>query len=138
MLQYEEWWQGFKNVHFIVHHVINAINVLELKKFVEYMQDVFPTWNVEWDWIRWPDWQQLSVLPESLKKELINQFENELFSSNKIPNPYKITIKRINEKTDLHFDILEHNVVSISQERNLDYQSMLPLTKYFKNRINNE
>jgi hypothetical protein len=132
MLQYEEWWQGFKNVHFIVHHVINAINVLELKKFVEYMQDVFPLWKVEWDWIRWPDWQQLSVLPASLKKELANQFEKELqYSNKKIPNPYKITIERMNEKTDLDFDTLKHNVISISQERNLDYQSMLPLTKYF-------
>jgi MoaA/NifB/PqqE/SkfB family radical SAM enzyme len=138
MLQYEEWWQEFENIQFIVHHVINAVNVLELKNFVDYMQDVFPTWKVEWDWIRWPDWQQLSILPPALKRSLIDQFEKEIFGSDKIPNPYKITIERMNEKTDLHFDILEHNVVSISQERNLDYQSMLPLTKYFKNRINNE
>jgi MoaA/NifB/PqqE/SkfB family radical SAM enzyme len=132
MLQYEEWWQDFKNVHFIVHHVINAVNIIELKKFVEYMQDVFLLWKVEWDWIRWPDWQQLSVLPASLKKELVNQFEKELqYSNKKIPNPYKITIERMNEKTNLNFDILKHNVISISQERNLNYQSMLPLTKYF-------
>ena len=138
MLQYEEWWQSFKNVNFIVHHVINAINVLELKKFVEYIQDVFPLWKIEWDWIRWPHWQRLSILPVSLKKKLASQFETELFFSDKIPNPYKITIERMNEKTDLYFDILEHNIIRISQERNLDYQFMLPLTKYFKNMINNE
>jgi sulfatase maturation enzyme AslB (radical SAM superfamily) len=135
MLQYEEWWDNLNNVHFIVHHVINAINVVELKKFVDYMQDVFPLWKVEWDWIRWPDWQQLSVLPTSLKKELVTQFEKELqYSNKKIPNPYKITIERMNEKTDLNFDVLEHNVASISQERNLDYQKMIPLiTQHFKN-----
>jgi hypothetical protein len=37
----------------------------------------------------------------------------------------------MDEKTNLNFDMLKHNVISISQERNLNYQSMLPLTKYF-------
>jgi hypothetical protein len=135
MLQYEEWWRDFKNVYLIVHHVVNAINLPELKKFVDYMQDVFPLWIVEWDWIRWPNWQQVSILPNSLKKELIDIFENEAtsFRNSKIPNPYKVTIERMNEPATLDFDTLESNIMSISKERNLDYQAMLPLiTQYFK------
>jgi sulfatase maturation enzyme AslB (radical SAM superfamily) len=131
MLQYQQWWKEHKNVHLSVHHVINVINVLELKEFVDYMQDVFSLWKVEWDWIRWPAWQQLSILPDDIKTELCNKFEQEakVFYSAKIPNPYNVTIQRINESNDLPFDIVEKNVSDMSVERNLDYKSMLPLYK---------
>jgi sulfatase maturation enzyme AslB (radical SAM superfamily) len=131
MLQYQQWWKEHNNVHLSVHHVVNVINVLELKEFVDYMQNVFSLWKVEWDWIRWPAWQQLSILPDDIKTELCNKFEQEakVFHSTKIPNPYNVTIQRINESNDLPFDIVEKNVSDMSVERNLDYKSMLPLYK---------
>lgn len=131
MLQYQQWWKEHKNIQLSVHHVVNVLNVLELKEFVDYMKNNFPNWEIEWDWIRHPIWQQLSILPNDIKTELCSKFELEskIFHSDKIPNPYNVTIERMNETNDLSFDLVEQNVNSMSLERNLDYKSMLPLYK---------
>lgn len=131
MLQYQQWWKDLTNIKLSVHHVVNVINVLELKEFVDYMQDVFPLWRIEWDWIRNPAWQRISILPNEIKTDLCNKFEQEakVFHSDKIPNPYNVTIQRINETNDLSFETVEKNVSAISVERNLDYKNMLPLYK---------
>lgn len=127
MSKYQEWWAGHSNIKFIIHYVVNAINIFELKDFIDYRKDVLPLWSIEWDWIRWPDWQQLSVLPENLKYELIEKFEKEHknFSDTKIPNPYNVTIERLREQNHLPPNSLLDNIKLISQERKLNYHTML-------------
>jgi len=39
--RYEEWWADNKQIVPIIHHVINVINILELKDFVDYMKTNF-------------------------------------------------------------------------------------------------
>lgn len=130
MKLYEEIWGQYTNVDFVVHHVVNAINIFELKDFVDYMEINFPKWRIEWDWIRWPRWQQLSVFPHAIKKNLLNALrnyndnyvnKNELLRS----NPYDISIQRILEKPESDWETLQIEIIKLSMERNLNYHTML-------------
>lgn len=130
MKTFENWWEEKKNIYFIVHHVINAINIFELKKFIEYMEIEFPNWRIEWDWIRWPHWQELSVFKNSIKVNLINELDNlnrqyQEKDENLRPNPYKISIERILENPNSSFDVFKKEVLQLSKERNLDFFEMV-------------
>ena len=132
MKTYESWWSEYKNVFPIVHHVVNAINIFELEDFVKFMSTDFPRWWIEWDWIRWPHWQELSVLPMTVKLDLITKFKNldlsyvehELRS-----NPYKVSIDRLQETPNSSWDTLKDEVMKLSQERNLDFLNMVSTYK---------
>ena len=132
MKTYESWWSEYKNVFPIVHHVVNAINIFELEDFVKFMSTDFPKWRIEWDWIRWPHWQELSVLPMTVKLDLITKFKNldlsyvehELRS-----NPYKVSIDRLQETPNSSWDTLKDEVMKLSQERNLDFLNMVSTYK---------
>ena len=110
---YQTWWGEHENILPIVHHVVNAINIFELEEFVKFMTNDFPTWRVEWDWIRWPQWQELSALPTDIKKELnykpkLSTFEHEEYnfrSDNTINDFYKST-DRINKKYNENDNII--------------------------------
>jgi sulfatase maturation enzyme AslB (radical SAM superfamily) len=132
--RYEEWWADNKQIVPIIHHVINVINILELKDFVDYMKTNFPRWTVEWDWIRWPYWQQLSSLPEDFKNNLIEEFKQlskDYYSEhNRIPNPYEVSISRLQENTTVDWGTVIDQIKKISLERNLDFLEMVP--KYSK------
>jgi hypothetical protein len=126
---YESWWSSYKNVYPIVHHVVNAINIFELDKFVDYMTSDFPKWRIEWDWIRWPNWQELSVLPDDIKKELILKFEllSKQFAVNEFIyiDPYKVSIDRLQETPNSSWITLKEEATKLSQERNLDFLNMV-------------
>ena len=132
MKTYESWWSEYKNVFPIVHHVVNAINIFEIEDFVKFMSTDFPKWRIEWDWIRWPHWQELSVLPMTVKLDLITKFKNldlsyvehELRS-----NPYKVSIDRLQETPNSSWDTLKDEVMKLSQERNLDFLNMVSTYK---------
>jgi len=131
--RYEEWWADNKQIVPIIHHVINVINILELKDFVDYMKTNFSRWTVEWDWIRWPHWQQLSSLPEDFKNNLIEEFKQlskDYYSEhNRIPNPYEVSINRLQENTTVDWGTVIDQIKKISLERNLDFLKMVPIYK---------
>jgi len=131
MKQFEQWWSGSSNIVFIVHHVINAINAIDLPKFINFMNDNFPRWVIEWDWIRWPEWQELSVLPDTTKENLIDQFKKEekLFKSKHTQNPYGPTISRLLENRTTAWETAIINMFNMSTERQLDLLSMIPNLK---------
>jgi len=121
-------WKNNQKVYFIIHTVVNLINVLELENFVNFMHTELSLWSVEWDWMRWPYWQQLSSLPESVKKDLIDKFEllNKDYSSTQVVNPYGVTIERLKEEPIDKWFTAKENIVNISKERNLDFLTMIP------------
>ena len=128
MKQFEQWWSASSNIVFIVHHVINAINVIDLPKFVGFINDNFPKWIIEWDWIRWPEWQELSVLPETAKLKLIEDFKQEdtNFKSKHTLNPYPSTINRLKENRTMPWETAIVKMFNMSTERQLDFLSMIP------------
>lgn len=128
MKLYESWWSEHKNIVPIVHHVVNAINIFELDKFITFMFTDFPQWIIEWDWIRWPHWQELSTLPNSIKAELTAKFTEldiQYLKNRFIPNPYKVSIDRLQETSNSSWTTLKEEATRLSQERNLDFLNMV-------------
>lgn len=128
---FEGWWKDNNKIHFVIHTVVNLINVIELEKFLDFMHTELPLWRVEWDWIRWPHWQQLSSLPDIVKDDLIKEFDrlNKNYSYNNIDNPYAVTIERLKEPRIDSWDIVKQNITSTSKERKLDFLAMVPSYK---------
>ena len=129
MKLYQTWWGEHENILPIVHHVVNAINIFELEDFVKFMTNDFPTWRVEWDWIRWPQWQELSALPTDIKKELILKFEllSNQFAVHEFIyiDPYKVSIDRLQETPNSSWITLKEEATKLSQERNLNFLNMV-------------
>ena len=133
MNTYNTWWSENSKIVPIVHHVVNAIHIFELTDFVDYMKNNFSNWIVEWDWIRWPLWQQLSNLTTTAKLELIEKFKQQsvnYYSENiRIPNPYDVSINRLQEKSSVEWSTVISEIKKISKERNLDFLEMVPTYK---------
>lgn len=126
------WWRKNKKIVLTVHHVVNAINIFELDKFVEFISTEFPRWKIEWDWIRWPNWQELSVLPNEVKDRLISKFEvlDTTYPQNEfIPNPYKVSVERLKETPSSDWLQLKTEITNLSTERNLDFLNMVSTYK---------
>jgi sulfatase maturation enzyme AslB (radical SAM superfamily) len=115
MKVYDKWFDRQKRVHC----VINAVNVLYLEEYISFMETNFPTWIFEWDWITWPQWQQLSVLPSTVKTQLITQFSNK-------GHPYDTTIDRLLDNNSLGWTDFKNNVTQLSSDRDLDFLLMVP------------
>lgn len=133
---FENWWKNNSRIIFIIHHVINAINIHELSDFIEFMEKELSLWKIEWDWIRWPHWQELSALPNSIKIDLISKFDylNSIYiDQNLRPNPYRVSIERLLENSNSNFSELKLEAIKISKERNLDFLEMVPAFKKFWN-----
>jgi sulfatase maturation enzyme AslB (radical SAM superfamily) len=133
MKEYEKQWGEFSNIRKRVHHVVNAVNIMYLEDFYNFMKTEFPLWEIEYDWIRWPEWQQLSVLPDATKISLIEKFkalDSEYSDDLKLrPNPFKVSVDRLSDTPTAHWNEFKENVFSISSERNLDFLSMVPKLK---------
>ena len=115
MKVYDKWFKRQKRVHC----VINAVNVLYLEEYISFMKTNFPKWIFEWDWITWPQWQQLSILPDTVKSQLIKKFSNR-------PHPYDTTIDRLRDSNELSWSDFKNNVTQLSFDRGLDFLSMVP------------
>lgn len=127
---YEQWWKDVDDIYFIVHHVVNSINILELSEFVSFMETDLPLWRIEWDWIRWPYWQQLSSLSpeikEDLKVELANLNKAYINKDESLrPNPYKVSLERMFEEPTSNWDTMKSEIQRLSSERNLDFLNMV-------------
>jgi len=138
---YESWWSNYKNISPIIHCVINAINIFELDKFINYMRNNFGEWRIEWDWIRWPHWQELSVFPSNIKKNLIDKltiFNAEYNDKDIRPNPYRISIERMLEPSQSDWNTHINEIKRISKERDLNHLTMIPYyNSYLQSNENN-
>ncbi len=128
MQTYESWWGSNAHIVPIVHHVISAINIFELSAFIDLVKTDFPKWKIEWDWIRWPYWQELSSLPHKIKERLIREMsslDNQWEENEFIDNPYKVTMARLQDIPDSDWDSLKAEVTKLSSERKLDFLNMV-------------
>lgn len=102
-----------------VHCVINAVNVFYLEEYIAFIKINFPKWEIEWDWITHPAWQQLSVLPAEVKTQLISKFANK-------KHPYNTTVDRLKDNSTIEWNEFKQRVEELSSDRNLNFRSMLP------------
>jgi hypothetical protein len=98
------------------------------------MSSDFPKWRIEWDWIRWPHWQELSALSNEIKNKLIARFtilDRNYSQNNFISNPYKVSIERLKEIPNSNWETMIYEVNKMSEERNLDFLKMVPSYKNY-------
>lgn len=127
---YQEWFQKKENIRKVIHCVINAVNVMYLTDFINFMKKNFPEWDITWDWIQGPVWQQVCVLPPSIKEKLKQEFiQADKNYDNKIPNPYKVTIDRLNDTPKVSWKEFKRLTLELSADRRLDFLSMAPKFK---------
>jgi sulfatase maturation enzyme AslB (radical SAM superfamily) len=131
MQQYQELWGTHPNISLETHTVMNIFNIYDLKNIIEYMTNKFPSWKMSFNWISWPVWQTVSLLPADEKLQLTEQF---LEYADTVPgnwhtslgNPFKIAVDRMNDQAYSTLEELKTQTILLAAERDLDVHSMVP------------
>jgi MoaA/NifB/PqqE/SkfB family radical SAM enzyme len=131
MDQFHQWWNDDPRFLLEVHSVINVYNIWTLDETVLFMNDRFPSWGIDFDWIITPKWQRLSIIPMVLKQSLYKQLTlwhetikpNVRFGKS---NPFKVSIDRLNDVSDSSLDEFKSFSLLLAKERNLNLFKMVP------------
>lgn len=134
--QYNNWWNNNNKFLLEVHTVINLYNIWTLDEIIQFMNQ-YPSWSMDFDWINFPAWQSISIIPNNLKEPLIKQLN--IWYDTIIPNlsfrkanPFKVSIDRLNDNNTSTWEEFKSKSFSLANERNLDLLKMIPfLEKIF-------
>jgi len=130
---YYHWWNNSKNIGLISHTVINAYNIWDLNDFVLYFTKKYNNWRFDFDWIMYPNWHSISVIPHEHKVILEKKLNDwaATISGNfiKNENPFKESIKWLYKNNDATWEDFKRNSLRISKERNLEFLEYLPILK---------
>jgi organic radical activating enzyme len=138
MNQYQDWWGITPKFQLKIHSVINAYNIWNLNEFVQYMNNNYPSWMTDFDWIVDPTWQTICIIPkehkETLKKKLLiwhesikGNWSSVKYSKNN--SPFLISIDRLDDTERSEWEIFKNKSLSLAKERNLDLLTLVPLLK---------
>jgi sulfatase maturation enzyme AslB (radical SAM superfamily) len=144
MDQYNEWWGNNKNVKLVVHSVISIYSIWTLDKFVQFMTDNYPQWEMEFDWVSGKEWQSISVIPTFYKNELINQLTEWKIGikGNWNPdkgNPFERSLFEIERANNSNIAEFQKKSLNLAKERKLDLLKMVPnIAKLFENSVDSK
>lgn len=132
--KYDERWGDSDNVYLHFHCCVNIYNIFYLDEIVQYVLEKWPNWKIEWDWINWPQWQSINIIPEPIRSELKQTLLN---CSIKYPdltrlcdtNPFNISLNRLNHPVKPGWNMSIENTLRFAKERKLDLQTLIP--KFF-------
>jgi hypothetical protein len=135
MQQYQDMWGNHPNISLETHSVINLYNIYNLKNIIDYMHTKFPNWTMSFNWIDWPKWQSITLLPQAEKEKLTELFLQyaETTTPNwhlNLGNPFKITIDRMNDQSQSNLIEFKERTFALAKERNLDITAMVPLVNH--------
>jgi radical SAM protein with 4Fe4S-binding SPASM domain len=111
-----DWWKDSQVVDLQFHTTIGIYNIFSLNEIVEYYK-LYPDWGVTWNWITTPTWQAISVIPK--KTEIIDMLKKWGLECVLDPNPFYISIERLNEKPRSTWEIAVEETNRLSKERNV-------------------
>ena len=135
MNTYHDWWSNHSNIILTTHSIINIFNIFTMENYIDFMKSNFPTWNINFMWVHTPIWQSLKSLPDTVKTDLINNFNKKEFNdSTKIGNFYKFSIEYLKMPSTISWEHVKEQTVKLATERGLDLDAMLP---DFKNVMDN-
>jgi hypothetical protein len=106
-----------------------------LGDFILDMNEQFPNWNYDFDWIREPKWQSISIIPEVYKKQLEEKLLtwNETISGNWVTNrnPFLDSIKFMYEKESCEktWTDFKINSMRLAEERKINLFDYVPSLK---------
>lgn len=110
------WWNNNTRIELQFHTVISIYNVFHLKDIVKYLQSK-PNWKLTWNWVTFPHWQSVSILPD---KDSLATTLRELGSDYTLhPNPFYVTIDRLNDEPKSTWDVAVEETHRLSEERNM-------------------
>lgn len=120
------------NVYFHLHCCINVYNVFYLEEIINYFRNTWPKWKIEFDWIRFPEWQSIEILPKHIKDDIYKKMNNLEKTLDDLTffcdqNPYSITAnKLLLESKSERWDLCKEKTKLFADERNLDIEIMMP------------
>jgi sulfatase maturation enzyme AslB (radical SAM superfamily) len=134
MNQYQEWWGDKRNALLQVHSVINAYNIWNLNEMVLYMNNNFPSWGMDFDWITIPAWQSIAVIPDELKAELktkLLEWDSTIKANTRFEKspPFSVSILRLDDTPNSTWDTFKGNTFSLADERKINVLEMVPHLK---------
>ena len=131
MDQYDKWWGKNNKVKLVVHSVISIYNICTLDQFIIFMNENYPKWVIDWDWVSGKEWQKLSVIPHEQKLHLLDQLTkwNTTIQGNWIlgkNNPFKRSIFEMSQTPESNINECWTKSVALAKERKLDLLKMVP------------
>ena len=131
MDQYDKWWGKNNKVKLVVHSVISIYNICTLDQFIIFMNENYPKWELDWDWVSGKEWQKLSVIPHEQKLHLLDQLTkwNTTIQGNWIlgkNNPFKRSIFEMSQTPESNINEFWTKSVALAKERKLDLLKMVP------------
>jgi len=113
----ENWWKDKENINLEFHTVVGVYNILFLEQLVDYVRRRV-NWKHSWNWIRYPQWQALSVLPN--KTDISNELQRlaEQYSYLEI-NPFEISSKRLHDLNVFSWNDFVFENQRLEKERNM-------------------
>jgi hypothetical protein len=142
MRQYLEWQIINPNITIRSHTVINIYNVWNLNDFFIYMNNKFPEIIMTFDWIRYPNWQSLGIIPDHLKIDLKEklQFWSKTIKGNcheqyQNRDPFLISIDRLDseqssiygsDSVNRYLEKFKQQSLELAEQRGLDLLDMIP------------
>jgi MoaA/NifB/PqqE/SkfB family radical SAM enzyme len=113
----ETWWGNNQNIRLEFHSVIGVYNILYLENLVNYIKRR-SSWDSSWDWIRYPSWQALNVMPNKI--ELNEELEKLSSQYNYLKiNPFRVSIDRLYDPTVLSWNDFKFENERLERERNM-------------------
>jgi hypothetical protein len=140
---YSNLFRGSENIYLHFHHCISIYNIFRLKDTIDYVQNRWPRWKIQWDWVDNPEWQCISVFPEKIKTELKKQLskyaselDNKDLSNLCNVNPFADSIKKIEAKSNLTWKDCLEKTEQLASERQFqnDVREFFNLSKRLQNR----
>lgn len=113
----EGWWKNIDNIKLEFHTVVGVYNILYLEQLVNYVRR-YPSWTHSWNWIRYPEWQSLAVLPN--KNEISHELEklSDQYSYLET-NPFEISLIRLYDQNILSWNDFKFENQRLEEERNM-------------------
>jgi MoaA/NifB/PqqE/SkfB family radical SAM enzyme len=127
---YESWKKDNPNITLSTKTLVSIYNIWNLAEFVLYLNNRRSTWTSDFDWIRWPSWQTISLVPDDHKiilKEKLRAYASEI--KGKWPNtlnPFLTSIERLDLPKQNTLDVFRSKTLELAKERNLDVFEMVP------------
>jgi sulfatase maturation enzyme AslB (radical SAM superfamily) len=143
MNQYQEWWGNNPKFFLKTHTVVNIYNIWNLDEFVDYMNNKYPTWVLDFDWMNQPFWQATAILPKKYKEELTEKLNKWSLTVKGNwhewqGNPFVSTLHRMNLPAKSTLDEFKKHTLALAKERDLDVFKMVPhIARLFEDSVDN-
>ncbi len=113
----DSWWNKNSNIKLEFHTVVGVYNLLYLEQLIDYVRRR-PAWTHSWNWIRYPEWQALSVLPNKIEVgEELEKLSTQ-YSYLKI-NPFAVSLVRLRDQNMLSWNDFKFENQRLEKERNV-------------------